>query len=240
LKVGIVSDVHGNFHALKAVEEKMDRLGVEKVWFLGDAVGYGAFPNECVRWLRSNADLAVLGNHELAVLGFVDLNLLNDLAAKALAWCKEVLTDENLEYLGSLPIQQEAGRFQLVHDTPAAPGSMEYILTKEQAYKALLAQRKECCFFGHTHLPAAYRLLGASVDSISPPTVIFQGGRYLINPGSVGQPRDRDPRASFGVLNPQEGTFSFYRVEYPVKEAAKAILDRGLPQFLAARLILGV
>ncbi|RUM87351.1 MAG: metallophosphoesterase [Thermovibrio sp.] len=238
MRVGIVSDIHGNIHALKAVEKELLRLKVDEVWCLGDIVGYGAFPNECLEWVRKNCSVAILGNHELAVMGFVDLELLNDYAKRALEWTRSVMDDNYFEFLKDLAIQKELECCQLVHDTPAAPGSMEYILTKSDAFRALLRQSRNLCLFGHTHIPKAYRLVSSSVDELSPLEVSLDSGRYLLNPGSVGQPRDGDPRASFGIFD--EGKFRVFRVEYPVKLAAREILKVGLPEFLAARLIVGV
>ncbi|RUM90572.1 MAG: metallophosphoesterase [Thermovibrio sp.] len=240
MKVGIVSDIHGNIHALMSVETKLSELNVDEVWCLGDMVGYGAFPNECLNWVRENCSRVLLGNHELALLGFVDLELLNTYAQTVIKWSLERISEENLEFLKNLNIQELLGCCQLVHDTPVSPGSMDYILTKNEAFKALLSQKREICFFGHTHIPKAYRLLSSLIDEISTREVNITGGRYLLNPGSVGQPRDRDPRASFGIYDTEREKFSVFRVEYPVKTAAREILRAGLPEFLAARLIVGV
>ncbi|WP_457678946.1 metallophosphoesterase family protein [Thermovibrio sp.] len=240
MKVGILSDIHGNFHALKEVEKKLNELKVNEVWCLGDVVGYGAFPKECVRWVKENCSLAVLGNHEFAILGYCDLELLNDYAVNSLTWSREMLGEEEVSFLKSLPVQAFKEGFQLVHDTPRAPGSMEYVLSKEDAYGVLLSQKRPVCFFGHTHIPKGYRLWSAEVDEVSLNPLYFRAGRYLVNPGSVGQPRDRDPRASFGVVDLKESSFTLYRVEYDFKAAARAILKAGLPEFLAARLLLGV
>lgn len=240
MRVGILSDIHGNFHALREVEKKLREKGVDEVWCLGDTVGYGAFPNECVEWVRENCSVALLGNHELGVLGFYDLNLLNDYAAVSLAWTRERLKPENLDYLKELPVHSLTPCCQLVHDTPENPGSMEYILSEKEAYRALLAQKKPLCFFGHTHVPAGYRLWGPEVDRVSLHPLYIRAGRYLLNPGSVGQPRDGNPKAAFGILDLEEKTFTVYRVEYDVKAAAREILRAGLPEFLAGRLIMGV
>jgi len=238
-RIGIISDIHGNLHALKSVEKKLREKGVDEVWCLGDTVGYGAFPNECLEWVRKNCTVILLGNHELGVLGLYDLNLIADYAAVAIVWTREVLKEDNLEYLKMLPIQHVNRFCQLVHDTPRNPGSMDYILNEEDAYRALLAQKRPICFFGHTHLPAGYRLSGPEVDRVSLNPLYFRGGRYLLNPGSVGQPRDRDPRAAFGILDLNESTFTLYRVEYDWTAAAREILRAGLPEFLASRLITG-
>ena len=240
MKVAVISDIHGNIHALEAVEKRLSELGVDDVWCLGDTVGYGAFPNQCIEWVKRNCSIVLLGNHELALLGFVDTSLLNDYARKAIEWTKEVITDENVEFLKNLGIQHLTDCCQLVHDTPESPGSMNYILTKREAYGALLSQQRNVCFFGHTHISVAYRLLSSTVDKLSLYTLSVDAGRYLINPGSVGQPRDNDPRASFGIFDTEALRFSLYRVEYNTKAAAREILRAGLPDYLAARLILGV
>jgi predicted phosphodiesterase len=238
MKVGIIADIHGNIHALKAVESALIRENVEEVWCLGDTIGYGAFPNECLEWVKGNVRRFVVGNHELAALGFVDLSLLNDYARVAIEWTREVLREDFREFLLQTKIQDLTDEFQLVHDTPESPGSMEYILSKAQAYRALIKQQRDVCFFAHTHVPAAYSLAGGDVVEIDVSSSFTVDGRVLINPGSVGQPRNRDPRSSFIVY--EDGYVRYLKVEYDAKAAAKAILKAGLPDFLAARLILGV
>jgi len=239
MKVGIISDVHGNFHALKAVEKKLSELNVEDVWCLGDVVGYGAFPNECLEWVRENCSVVLLGNHELVLLGFADESSMNDYARRAIEWTRERITEENFRFLNKLGVQFFTNCCHLVHDTPVSPGSMEYILDKRSAFRALLSQKRKVCFFGHTHVPATYRLLSSTVDRLSVESFKVGSERYLINPGSVGQPRDGDWRASFGVYETEEERFQLFRVEYPVKLAAREILRAKLPEFLAARLLLG-
>ncbi len=240
MKIGVISDVHGNIHALWAVEKKLAELNVDEVWCLGDTVGYGAFPNQCVEWVRKNCSVVLLGNHELALLGYVDVFLLNDYARAAIEWTKGVITEENLGFLKTLGVQYLTVCCQLVHDTPESPGSMVYLLDRESIYKALLSQQRRICFFGHTHIPAAYRLLSSTVDRLDVRSLNFGAGRYLVNPGSVGQPRDRDSRASFGVFDSEGEGFTLCRVEYNTRAAAREILRAGLPDYLAARLILGV
>ena len=239
MKIGVISDVHGNIHALWAVEKKLTELNVDEVWCLGDTVGYGAFPNQCVEWVRKNCSVVLLGNHELALLGYVDASLLNDYARVAIEWTKGVITEENIGFLKTLGVQYLTFCCQLVHDTPESPGSMVYLLDRESIYKALLSQQNRICFFGHTHIPAAYRLLSSTVDRLDMRSLSLGAGRYLVNPGSVGQPRDRDPRASLGVFDSEKEEFTLYRVEYNTRVAAREILRAGLPEYLAARLILG-
>ena len=237
VKVGIVSDIHGNYHALEVVADELLKAEVKEVWCLGDIVGYGAFPNECLQWTLENCTKIVLGNHELALLGFVDPLLFSDSAGKAIVWTKEVIKPELANYLVEKGLQVLTNRFQLVHDSPVAPGSMRYILTQEDAFTALLKQRKPVCFFGHTHIPVAYRLDGANPTRLLVEELKIKGGRFLINPGSVGQPRDGNPRASFVILEGDKVTF--HRVRYNTRAAAKAIIKAGLPEDLAVRLLFG-
>ncbi|ADY72975.1 metallophosphoesterase [Desulfurobacterium thermolithotrophum DSM 11699] len=238
MKVGIISDIHGNIHALQAVAEELEKEQVDEVWCLGDVVGYGAFPNECLQWIEDNCTHFVLGNHELALLNLVDISMLNDYAARTILWTKEVLKEKFLDFLMSKGVQVLTSKFQLVHDTPESSGSMKYILTIEDAYHGLIRQVRQVCFFGHTHIPTVFKLEVANPDRIRTSIVKLKKGRYLINPGSVGQPRDRNPEASFIIFDGK--TIYFRRVKYDVKSAAKAILKAGLPKFLAARLLVGV
>ncbi|TCK05356.1 metallophosphoesterase family protein [Phorcysia thermohydrogeniphila] len=238
MKVGIISDIHSNYHALEAVAKELQKEKVDEIWCLGDVIGYGAFPNECLEWVLENCSQFILGNHELALLSFVDITALNDYAARAILWTKEMVKPSLLNKLMEKGVQAFTQSYQLVHDTPVAPGSMEYILTAEDAYSALIRQVRPVCFFGHTHIPVAYELKGASAAKLSASEITLSSGRYLINPGSVGQPRDRNPDASFIIVS--DGKVYFRRKSYDVKSAAKAILKEGLPEFLAARLLAGV
>jgi predicted phosphodiesterase len=238
MKTGIISDIHGNLHALQAVAEELEREKVDEIWCLGDVVGYGAFPNECLQWAMENCKHFILGNHELALLNLIDLSMLNDYAARTIIRTKEVLKTELLDLLITKGVQTLISQFQLVHDTPESPGSMKYILTLEDAYYSLIRQVRPVCFFGHTHIPVAYKLESASPNRVRASVIKLEKGRYLINPGSVGQPKDKNPDAAFIILD--EKTVCFRRVKYNVKSAAKAILKAGLPEFLAARLLLGV
>jgi len=238
MKVGIISDIHGNYHALEAVAKELQEEKVNEVWCLGDVVGYGAFPNECLEWVFENCSQLVLGNHELALLGFVDITTFSEYAAKAILWTRKKIKPSFLKRLMEVGIQAFVGDYQLVHDTPSAPGSMEYILSTEEAYSALLKQARPVCFFAHTHIPVAFKLKGAHSVKLTVSEITLKPGRYLINPGSVGQPRDGNPEASFIILS--ENKVLFRRKRYDVKSAAKAILKEGLPEFLAARLLVGV
>ncbi len=238
MKIAVISDIHSNLDALNAVSRDIEIECVDQVWCLGDIVGYGAHPNECIKWVMENVSKSVLGNHELGVLEMADLEQFNSYARKTIIWTKNNLTDESIDFLSSLPLQAFSDECQLVHDTPESPGSMIYITNEELAYKALISQKRRLCFFGHTHIPAVFKLTSAGAEAIKNRTFLTSGGRYLINPGSVGQPRDRNPDASYIIFDGER--IRFKRVPYNVKSAAKSIINAGLPEFLAARLLVGV
>jgi predicted phosphodiesterase len=238
MKIAIISDIHSNLDALKAVSRDIEIECVDQIWCLGDIVGYGAYPNECIKWVEENASKTVLGNHELGVLSMADLDQFNPYARETIVWTKKTLSDESVDFLSSLSLQAFTDNCQLVHDTPDNPGSMVYITDERLAYKALISQKRRICFFGHTHIPATFKLTSAGAETIKNRTLLALSGRYLINPGSVGQPRDRNPDASYIIFDGER--VSFKRVPYDTKKAAKSIIEAGLPEFLAARLLVGV
>jgi len=238
MKVGIIADIHGNWHALAEVIKELEKEKVDEVWCLGDAIGYGVFPNECLDWIRKNCKHFILGNHELALLNLVDPEVLNSYAATSIKWTKKVISDENLEFLTSKGLQAIFDNYHLVHDSPSFPGSMEYITDLKGAYRNLIKQARPVCFFAHTHKPIVYKLECGVPEVIRATTINISNGRFLINPGSVGQPRNGTPDASFLILD--DNTVYFKKVKYDVKSAAKSILKAGLPEYLAARILVGV
>ncbi len=236
-RIAIISDIHSNIHALNAVSDDMKSEGISEVWCLGDIVGYGVFPNECLEWIERNVSRLVLGNHELALLGLMETSMLNNYAQIAISWTRKHLKEKHIEFLMSKGLVNMVDSCELVHDTPENPGSTKYILTLNDARDALMVQERRLCFFGHTHIPVVYRLIGREVERIQARSVNLFNGRYLANPGSVGQPRDGNPKASYAIF--EGGNIRFKRIRYDVKSAAKAILKEGLPKFLAARLLVG-
>jgi diadenosine tetraphosphatase ApaH/serine/threonine PP2A family protein phosphatase len=227
MKIGLISDIHSN---LEALEVMLRRLTVEKadvIYCLGDVVGYGANPNECIERVREMSKVCVMGNHDAACTGHTSPDYFNSYARAAIDWTMRVLSDENLEYLKTLPLTHEFENLFLVHATPRDPMLWNYITSEEEAqpHFAVLAPGTTC-FIGHSHVPERF-------DNERMTKRIF-------NIGSVGQPRDRDPRACCGLYDTSSGTFEWLREVYPVQEAARKIRHAGLPEFLAVRLFIGM
>ncbi len=240
MKIAILSDIHGNFDALSSV---VPYLEVDEIVVLGDMIGYGAQPEECVQWVVCHRGKAVLGNHEAAFLGVFPLSWFNPQAAQALLWTKERLSISSVAFLRSLPQQFGHHGAFWVHGSLRDPvGEYVYDLTTA---KTIFEQFSfSLCFFGHTHLAEAYVYSEyGEVKRIS----FLAGGRldfssscrYLINCGSVGQPRDGNPQASFGLYDTQGQCLEIKRIDYPVEKAAEKILHVGLPEYLAYRLLFG-
>jgi len=226
LKIGIISDIHSNLEALEVVLRRLEHEGAETVYCLGDIVGYGANPNECVALIRQTCKACIVGNHDDALVGRTATHYFNSYAQAALDWTKRVITDENLEFLRSLPLTHAADSLFFVHATPADPTAWNYILRPDDAepHFRVMAE-KTTAFIGHSHIPAQFD------DS---------AGKCIINTGSVGQPRDRDQRACCALYDLQTKKMEWLREIYPVQEAARKIRAANLPEFLAARLFIGM
>jgi diadenosine tetraphosphatase ApaH/serine/threonine PP2A family protein phosphatase len=237
MRVAVISDVHGNFHALEAVLETIDGERIDAVWCLGDTVGYGPMPNECCEAVDARADLCLVGNHDLVVLGELAVTDFNDEAAAAAVWTSEVLTGNARRFLESLKPSGEADGVDLFHASPRDP-VWEYVLTEEAARAALEATSAPLVLVGHSHVALAITLEGKGVRGglASGGDERELAGRWLLNPGSVGQPRDGDPRAAWLLLDLERRFAAFRRVAYPIAETQAEMRERGLPWSLAARL----
>lgn len=238
----VVSDVHGNLHALRAVLEAAGSF--DELWNLGDAVGYGANPNEVIETLRARATVHVRGNHDRACSGLSDTHSFNPVAAGAAAWTQANLTEENLAWLKAMP----KGPVPASDGATCAHGSPlhedQYILSMRDAWTPLQRMPTALTFFGHTHVQGAFAQQGAEWEEVQPlydadgmfRLSLSPEARYLVNPGSVGQPRDRDPRAAFAIYDSEESSVLFHRVGYDIAGAQGAIRAAGLPERLAERL----
>jgi diadenosine tetraphosphatase ApaH/serine/threonine PP2A family protein phosphatase len=250
VRVLVVSDVHANQEALQACLAAAPSYDVAVN--LGDAVGYGGSPNEVLEHVRRECRFHVRGNHDKACSGIMGVQGFNTAAAVAAAWTRQTLTEDNLTWLRALPAGPVTvdglDHVQFVHGSPLHED--EYILAIPDALDALLHEPKHLTFFGHSHMQGGFLLFRDSGTEISPQVDIGEGmdhselqliktGRYLINPGSVGQPRDGDWRAGFALYDSERDTVSFYRIPYDIKSAQRRILDARLPERLAVRLSFG-
>ncbi|MBI5491835.1 MAG: metallophosphoesterase family protein [Deltaproteobacteria bacterium] len=242
MRYAVISDVHSNLEALTAFLTKADRAGYDRIVCLGDIVGYNANPNECIELLREREALCVMGNHDSRAAGLEDESAFNFHAALAIQWTRGALKEENREFLGNLPRALQVNRkFLAVHgwvnDTDL------YILGPRDAaenFKLMKDARTRVCFFGHTHVPAVFTEVEGGAELVDGEQVrLLKGASYLINPGSIGQPRDRDPRLSFVIYDTKKSQVKYYRVEYDISATAGKILAAGLPDRLAERLKLG-
>lgn len=238
----LLSDVHGNLHALESVLNHAKKKGYDSILFLGDAIGYGAFPDECVEILKDISSEFLRGNHDSVIVNVSLLEFMNPYAKEAVVWSIEQLSEENRNFLAHCPVKQRLNRdVLLVHSSPNQPEEWFYIFGSEDAQHEFTSFDEWICAFGHTHVPIVFLKRSNSSDvSVSQPGItLSRESKYLINPGSVGQPRDGNPLASYGILDFERKTFEVFRVEYPVEEAHNAILNAGLPEILAYRLLEG-
>jgi diadenosine tetraphosphatase ApaH/serine/threonine PP2A family protein phosphatase len=248
MRTAIISDVHANLEALQAVCRQGDRLGVDSWVCLGDVVGYGADPAACLARVRALASAVVLGNHDAAVAGLLDTSHFNAFARRAVEWTASRLEADERAWLAALPLTQEHGGALLVHAEPRAPGSWGYVLTEGDAVDALRATAARHCFVGHSHQPFVCAVPAGCTPRhgwlqwlpTGPGPVTLEGDhRYLVNVGSVGQPRDGDPRACFVLWDDEQACLQFVRTAYDVAAAQARIVAAGLPAFLAERLASG-
>lgn len=237
MKYAIISDIHSNLEALLAVLEDAERRSCDKIISLGDIVGYGASPNQCVELIRENSAASIIGNHDKVAAGIEEPLNFNQVAREAALWTRENLTYENKEYLAGLSESKDYGNFIIVHGAISNPD--KYITARFEAESEFgLMRDAGVCFFGHTHVPAAYLYKDNTSLVMSDIIEIEKDAKYLINPGSVGQPRDRDPRASYLIYD-ERGSVEFRKVSYDIKAAQKKIIEAGLNKALAQRLAYG-
>lgn len=235
MRVALLSDIHSNLEALEAVLVALPE--VDRVVVLGDIVGYGPDPNGVITRLRTIGARAVRGNHDQAMLEPATLEWFNPHAAAAARWTQSVLTPQSLRYLKSLPSHGRVGRHRAVHGSPNKPYIWEYILDDLQALEILVKLGHRWCFFGHTHLPRIFTEEGEQLPTLD--RWLPLPASALVNPGSVGQPRDGNPLASFAVADLEAGSVHFYRVAYDIKATQAKIREAGLPEIEAVRLAQG-
>lgn len=244
MRILIVSDVHSNYVALETVLAAAGSY--DRLWNLGDTIGYGPRPNECVAAVSAQASVNIAGNHDLACLGKVDISDFNPDARTANIWNGQQLEPEHRALLESLPPSYEVSEHMMVaHGSPREP-VWEYLLTRTQAEENLAFFTQQVCFIGHSHVPLVFRCY--SDGHCSDPAMadadytleLQPSVRYFINPGSVGQPRNHDPRAAYAVLDSDAGTVRFHRVEYDIAQTQRQMREVRLPNALIRRLEYGM
>jgi predicted phosphodiesterase len=240
MRVAVISDIHANLHALHSVLAEIDAEAPDAVWCLGDLVGYGARPNECCAIVRERADVCLVGNHDLVALGGISIEDFNPEAAAAARWTQQALDADSRAFLESLSPSAELDQAQLFHASARDP-VWEYVLTEESAHATFVLSQAALVLVGHSHIALALTLDGDHVAGGLAPgeTEVQLEGRWLLNPGSVGQPRDGDPRAAWLLLDLERRFAVFRRVEYSIEKTQSELRERGLPRSLAARLARG-
>jgi predicted phosphodiesterase len=244
MRYAILADIHANLTAFTAVlEDIRDRGGVEEIWCLGDVVGYGPDPHQCIELLREHNHVCIAGNHDLAAIGKVDTAYFNPDAAAACHWTAQQLSSEDIKYLESLSLVIEGGDFTLAHGSPREP-VWEYLLSASSAKENFAYFKSKFCLVGHSHVPLVFRYSEGGDCSISPflsnVGLVLGESQLIINPGGVGQPRDGDPRASYAIYDTEVRTIRIYRVPYDIRATQARMVEHNLPVRLVARLSHGV
>jgi len=240
MRFAILSDIHGNLEALQAVLTQCAAAGVDRMVCLGDVVGYGADPNPCIAQMCELADAVLAGNHDRAAVGLEDLRFFNPAALAAVRWTETQLTGAHIGYLRARPMSHWEDRAFFVHASPYRPETWPYIFSPEEAAAGLRHTDAQRVFVGHAHRAFVFsEACNETVIAVEGTARLAPAARYLINAGSVGQPRDGDPRAAFAIWDRDVSQISLCRVPYDVPRAQAKILRANLPPWLAERLALG-
>ncbi|MFH1692642.1 MAG: metallophosphoesterase family protein [Candidatus Omnitrophota bacterium] len=240
MRYGIFADVHSNIAAFEAVHTALQKVDIDQYVFVGDIVGYGASPHECIALLRKMNALSVVGNHDLAVIDFFNINRFNDFAKESIRWTKKNLSNLEKMFLSGVNLIEEGDSFHLAHGSLYHPENFEYMTNKSEAMKTFCVMKRQICFVAHSHIPGIFIESEEDVQyKVSSLLLIERGRRYVVNVGSVGQPRDGDANACYCVYDDQACTIEIKRVSYDVAKAQKDILNAGLPQDFADRLAIG-
>jgi len=244
MKYGILGDIHGNLSALDTALAAFRDERVERVVSVGDVVGYGAAPRECIERLRQLDAIVVKGNHDAACTGELEVRFFNNYARDAVRWTQSVLSEEELAWLRALPLVTHLEHCSVAHGTYHRPELYDYIQSTTDADPSLDEMILPVCFVGHTHVPVTLLRLKddplRTAYTVDPEIDLAEAGKALVNVGSVGQPRDEDPRTAFAIYDSREDRVSIRRAAYDIEVEARRIRSAGLPSVLADRLFLGV
>ena len=232
MRIAIISDIHSNLEALNRALKEIEREKVDEIVCLGDIVGYGANPNECVDIVKKTTQFVLLGNHDDAAIDLSKTEFFNPFARIAAQWTGQTLTDENRQYISGLPLTLERNALFYVHASPVDPGEWNYILTSSDTAENFEAMSANVGFIGHTHVPEVF------CEDLWTREIV-RGEKFIVNVGSIGQPRDGNPQLSFGIFDTELWSYRNLRFEYDVELAAFKIKKAGLPKNLAERLFVG-
>ena len=233
MRIAIISDIHSNLEALTSAFAAIDAERVDTIVCLGDIVGYGANPNECLSLVRSRCSTILLGNHDAAALDLSFANQFTLNAQLSAIWTFGILLDENKAFLKDLPQDKTLGEVLLSHASPFEPNEWHYVISEYDTREAFRSFTERICFIGHSHIPVIFSERGKAVT-------VSETGRFIVNVGSVGQPRDGNPKLSFGFFDTESGSYQNVRVGYDIDTAAEKIRKAGLPRTLAERLYHGM
>ena len=240
MKRAILSDVHANLEALEAALTVVDELQCDEMICLGDLVGYGPDPAAVIEVMKDRRVTAVRGNHDDAAVSPAGDRSFNPWAREAIRWTRDRLDPGMRAYLKGLPMSLSLGWAFAVHAAPSAPEAWPYVLSLEEAAREFESFTEQICLVGHSHVPMIVEHAHGSSAMLGPhETTLLPGSRYVINVGSVGQPRDGDPRASFGIFDDEDASYTLIRVDYECRRTARKVLEAGLPPVLGERLLVG-
>jgi diadenosine tetraphosphatase ApaH/serine/threonine PP2A family protein phosphatase len=238
MKLAIISDIHGNLEALQAVLAFLNGEGIKDIICLGDIVGYGADPDECINLIRETTDHIIAGNHDWGAIGLTDTSFFNPVAKAAIEWTADTVTEDSKKFLVRLPLTITRDDFLFVHGTPSSPEDWDYLFRAADALQEFKSFLQKACFIGHSHTPLMFArdLKGMTFQVTYAEQRLEDDRRYIINVGSVGQPRDMDPDAAVGIYDRERKYFTLERIPYDIKTAQEKIIKAGLPAMLAERL----
>ncbi len=239
MKIAIISDIHANYEALNVALDKIKELKADRIICLGDMVDYCADPNECVALVIKHCDKVILGNHDEAQFDYDLVDGFGESARISSIHTRSIIKQEYVDYFKTLSYTYELENLFFVHGSPMYPESYSYVLNESIANQNFKEFKQDICFIGHSHIPIIFKKSKKKIDVVKEEDVVT-GNRYIINVGSIGQPRDRNPRLSFGLFDTLEWKYKNIRLEYDTKTASNKIKNENLPLFLAERIILGV
>jgi predicted phosphodiesterase len=243
MRLAIISDIHANLEALQSTLDDIEKQRADQTICLGDVVGYGANPNECVSLIQNRCTLTILGNHDAAALGMLSTQNFNIPARIAIEWTADHLDENARTFLKNLPLKENFSEVSFVHATPYEPDMWHYISSLEEAAYNFQFFKTDFCFIGHTHTPIIIVVNAEKELYIHQGTQLsynaLKNARFLVNVGSVGQPRDRDPKACYGILDLDAKTFSYRRVKYDIERCQAKMKKIQMPEFLVTRLTEG-